>query len=106
MRFICCSLAYSLLHQAVFETRLKDMAMAVPLMCCAADMLTVPSRKQVVLVGHKHSVEFENMLAAAHASYDINKTVSLGFLCLNSQVHLFILLYPSLLRFPKIILLS
>ncbi|KAK6286194.1 hypothetical protein POUND7_012373 [Theobroma cacao] len=60
---------------AVFETRLKDMAMAVPLMCCAADMLCVSSRKQVVLVGHKSSVEFENMLAAAHASYDPNKTV-------------------------------
>ncbi|CAN6693799.1 unnamed protein product [Malus baccata var. baccata] len=60
---------------AVFETRLKDMAMAVPLMCCAADMLAVPSRKQVVLVGRKHSAEFENMLAAAHASYDTNKTV-------------------------------
>ncbi|KAL4361833.1 hypothetical protein GQ457_04G028630 [Hibiscus cannabinus] len=60
---------------AVFESRLKEMAMAVPLMCCAADMLTVPSRKQVVLVGHKHSGEFENMLAAAHASYDPNKTV-------------------------------
>ncbi|KAE8693748.1 spermatoproteinsis-associated protein 20-like isoform X2 [Hibiscus syriacus] len=60
---------------AVFESRLKEMAMAVPLMCCAADMLTVPSRKQVVLVGHKLSEEFENMLAAAHALYDLNKTV-------------------------------
>ncbi|KAF5931342.1 hypothetical protein HYC85_032215 [Camellia sinensis] len=60
---------------AVFETRLKDMAMAVPLMCCGADMLSVPSRKQVVLVGQKSSVEFEKMLAAAHASYDPNKTV-------------------------------
>ncbi|KAG8477663.1 hypothetical protein CXB51_027700 [Gossypium anomalum] len=60
---------------AVFESRLKEMAMAVPLMCCAADMLSVPSRKQVVLVGHKPSEEFENMLAAAHASYDPNKTV-------------------------------
>lgn len=60
---------------AVFESRLKDMAMAVPLMCCAADMVTVPSRKQVVLVGHKPSIEFENMLVAAHASYDPNKTV-------------------------------
>ncbi|KAL6210429.1 hypothetical protein ACLB2K_015661 [Fragaria x ananassa] len=59
---------------AVFEKRLKDMAMAVPLMCCAADMLTVPSRKQVVLVGQR-SDEFETMLAAAHASYDTNKTV-------------------------------
>ena len=62
--------------QAVFETRLKDMAMAVPLMCCAADMLSVPSGKQVVLVGRKPSVEFENMFAAAHASYDPNKTVN------------------------------
>lgn len=62
--------------QAVFEKRLKDAAVAVPLMCCAADMLTVPSRKQVVLVGHKASVEFENMLAAAHAAYEPNKTVS------------------------------
>ncbi|KAF3436401.1 hypothetical protein FNV43_RR23493 [Rhamnella rubrinervis] len=60
---------------AVFKTRLKDMAMAVPLMCCAADMLSVPSRKQVVLVGHKPSLEFEDMLSAAHALYDPNKTV-------------------------------
>lgn len=52
------------------------MAMAVPLMCCAADMLAVPSRRQVVLVGHKPSSEFENMLVAAHALYDPNKTVS------------------------------
>lgn len=62
--------------QAVFEKRLEEMAMAVPLMCCAADMLSVPSRKQVVLVGPKSSLEFENMLAAAHSSYDPNKNVS------------------------------
>lgn len=62
--------------QAVFETRLKDMAMAVPLMCCAADLISVPSRKQVVLVGHRESSEFDNMLAAAHALYDPNRTVS------------------------------
>ncbi|KAM7501270.1 hypothetical protein LguiB_000174 [Lonicera macranthoides] len=60
---------------AVFEARLKNMAMAVPLMCCAADMLSVPSRKQVVLVGHKSSVQFEGMLVAAHASYETNRTV-------------------------------
>uniref|UniRef100_A0A2P2LKT5 Spermatogenesis-associated protein 20-like TRX domain-containing protein n=1 Tax=Rhizophora mucronata TaxID=61149 RepID=A0A2P2LKT5_RHIMU len=60
---------------AVFETRLKDMAMAVPLMCCAADMISVHSRKQVVLVGQKPSLEFDSMLAAAHSSYDPNKTV-------------------------------
>ncbi|KAK3041455.1 hypothetical protein RJ639_000432, partial [Escallonia herrerae] len=59
----------------VFKKRLEDAAIAVPLMCCAADMLSVPSRKQVVLVGHKPSVELEDMLAAAHASYDPNRTV-------------------------------
>ncbi|XP_038876725.1 spermatogenesis-associated protein 20 [Benincasa hispida] len=60
---------------AVFEKRLKDMAVAVPLMCCAADMFSIPSRKQVVLVGHKNSAQFETILAAAHASYDPNRTV-------------------------------
>lgn len=74
------SLSYALLRltfsQAVFEKRLKETAMAVPLMCCGADMLAVPSRKQVVVVGHKSSPEFDSMLAAAHASYDPNRTVS------------------------------
>ncbi|XP_012082694.1 spermatogenesis-associated protein 20 isoform X2 [Jatropha curcas] len=60
---------------AVFERRLNEMAMAVPLMCCAADMFSVPHQKQVVLVGHKPSSEFDNMLAAAHASYDPNRRV-------------------------------
>lgn len=50
--------------------------MAVPLMCCAADMLSVPSRKQIVLIGHKPSEEFEEMIAAAHALYEPNRTVS------------------------------
>ena len=49
--------------------------MAVPLMCCAADMLSIPSRKQIVLIGHKPSEEFEEMVAAAHALYDPNRTV-------------------------------
>ncbi|XBI68060.1 hypothetical protein VPH35_047320 [Triticum aestivum] len=60
---------------AVFETRLKELGIALPLMCCAADMLTVPSRKQVVLVGNKASPEFQDMVAAAFSSYDPNRTV-------------------------------
>ncbi|KAI5680403.1 hypothetical protein M9H77_01630 [Catharanthus roseus] len=60
---------------AVFEKRLKDAAIAVPLMCCAADMLSVPSRKHVVVIGKKPSTKLDNMLAAAHASYDPNRTV-------------------------------
>lgn len=51
------------------------MAVAVPLMCCAADMISVPWRKQVVLVGSKSSAEFNNMLSAAQSVYDPNKTV-------------------------------
>ncbi|URD82176.1 spermatogenesis-associated protein [Musa troglodytarum] len=60
---------------AVFETRLKDQGIAVPLMCCAVDMLAVPSRKQVVLVGDKASAEFDDMVVAVFASYDPNRTV-------------------------------
>ncbi|CAN0897995.1 Spermatogenesis-associated protein 20 [Linum grandiflorum] len=60
---------------SVFEARLKDMAVAVPLMCCAADMAFEDHQKQVVLVGRKHSGEFDSMLAATHASFNPNKTV-------------------------------
>ncbi|KAL6505018.1 hypothetical protein OROGR_024835 [Orobanche gracilis] len=60
---------------AVFEKRLKEAPVAVPLMCCGADMLFVPSRKQVVIVGNKSSLLFDHMLAAAHKSYDPNRTV-------------------------------
>uniref|UniRef100_A0A7N0ZW39 Spermatogenesis-associated protein 20-like TRX domain-containing protein n=2 Tax=Kalanchoe fedtschenkoi TaxID=63787 RepID=A0A7N0ZW39_KALFE len=60
---------------AVFETRLKDAAVAVPLMCCAADMLFVPSHKQIVLVGQKTSRDFSTMLAEVHATFEPNKTV-------------------------------
>ncbi|CAH2071820.1 unnamed protein product [Thlaspi arvense] len=60
---------------AVFELRLRELAVAVPLMCCAADMISVPSRKQVVLVGSNSSVELNNMLSTAHSVYDPNKTV-------------------------------
>ncbi|ONM34772.1 hypothetical protein ZEAMMB73_Zm00001d042191 [Zea mays] len=44
-------------------------------MCCAADMLSVPSRKQVVIVGQKGSEEFQDMVAATFSSYDPNRTV-------------------------------
>lgn len=60
---------------AVFETRLRQLSIALPLMCCAADMLSVPSRKQVVIVGQKGSEEFQDMVAATFSSYDPNRTV-------------------------------
>ncbi|KAG8054039.1 hypothetical protein GUJ93_ZPchr0001g30377 [Zizania palustris] len=61
--------------RAVFQTRLRELSIALPLMCCAADMLTVPSRKQVVLVGNKESPEFHDMVVAAFSTYDPNRTV-------------------------------
>ncbi|KAL8192031.1 hypothetical protein R6Q57_028152 [Mikania cordata] len=60
---------------SVFEKRLKEAPVAVPLMCCAADMLAIPSKKQVVLVGKKPSPKMEHMLVSVHASYDPNKIV-------------------------------
>lgn len=63
--------------KAVFEKRLKEQIIAVPLMCCAADMLSEPCRKQVVLAGDKSSSEFDAMVAAVHAFYDPNRMVSL-----------------------------
>ncbi|KAJ3676181.1 hypothetical protein LUZ60_003593 [Juncus effusus] len=60
---------------AVFETRLTEQSVAVPLMCCAADMLSNPSRKQVVLVGVKDSTQFKEVLMTSFASYDYNRTV-------------------------------
>ncbi|KAH7676738.1 Spermatogenesis-associated protein 20 [Dioscorea alata] len=62
---------------AVFEKRLKEQIIAVPLMCCAADMLSQPCRKQVVLAGDKSSAEFDAMVAAVHAFYDPNRMVIL-----------------------------
>lgn len=45
------------------------------MMCLAADIFAIPWRKQIVLVGPKHSAEFWRMIAAAHAAYEPNKTV-------------------------------
>lgn len=42
---------------------------------CGADMLWVPSRKQLVIAGQKASQEFDRMLAAAHKSQNPNRTV-------------------------------
>ncbi|XP_020108373.1 spermatogenesis-associated protein 20 [Ananas comosus] len=60
---------------AVFEGRLTSQSVAVPLMCCAADMLHAPLRKQIVLVGDKASPEYQSMVAAIFASYDPNRSV-------------------------------
>ncbi|KAG0483455.1 hypothetical protein HPP92_011539 [Vanilla planifolia] len=60
---------------AVFEKRLKEQSMALPLMCCAADMLAVPSWQQVVLVGDKSSMEFKEMVGVVYATYCPTRSV-------------------------------
>ncbi|KAK8947138.1 hypothetical protein KSP39_PZI007372 [Platanthera zijinensis] len=60
---------------AVFENRFTEQSIAVPLMCCAADMFAVPSRRQVVLVGDKCSKEFKDMISIVYSSYDPFRTV-------------------------------
>ena len=110
-QLICLCLLFAIVaSQAVFETRLRQLSIALPLMCCAADMLSVPSRKQVVLVGEKGSAEFQDMVAATFSSYDPNRTVSddrsevklFHFGCLLSANHAYILghsIFPCPSRF-------
>lgn len=60
---------------AVFEKRLMEQSLAVPLMCCAADMFAVPSRRQIVLVGDKSSKEIKEMVSIVYQSYDPFRSV-------------------------------
>ncbi|XP_078444935.1 catalytics isoform X2 [Wolffia australiana] len=60
---------------AVFEDRLKERSIALPLMCCAADMLAVSSQKQVVIAGSNASAEFQDMISTIFSSYDPNRRV-------------------------------
>lgn len=78
--------------QAVFESRLREQSVAVPLMCCAADMLAAPSRKQVVIAGNKASPEFNGMVSVVYSSYDPNRRVSTLF----TWSSFFIFFSPSL----------
>jgi len=62
---------------------MKEVAMAVPLLCCAVDVLNVPSKRQVVVAGPRYAPDTDALLAASHATFDPDKVVSV--------VHLFIL---------------
>jgi hypothetical protein len=57
--------------------------MAVPLLCCAVDVLNVPSKRQVIVAGPRYAPDTDALLAASHATFDPDKVVSV--------VHLFIL---------------
>jgi hypothetical protein len=62
---------------------MKEVAMAVPLLCCAVDVLNVPSKRQVIVAGPRYAPDTDALLAASHATFDPDKVVSV--------VHLFIL---------------
>ena len=65
------------LLQAVYEHRVKEVAMAVPLLCCAFDVLNIPSKRQVIVVGVRNASDTDALLTACHAPFDPDKTVSL-----------------------------
>ncbi|KAJ7560493.1 hypothetical protein O6H91_04G132100 [Diphasiastrum complanatum] len=60
---------------AVFEKRVKEMAIAVPLMCCAYDLLSIPSKRQVLIAGPKHSRDFDALVTASHMPFDPDKVI-------------------------------
>lgn len=62
--------------QAVYEQRVKEVAMAVPLLCCAFDLYNVPSKRQVIVAGTRNSPDAEALVTSCHANFDPDKTVS------------------------------
>lgn len=62
--------------QAVYEQRVKEVAMAVPLLCCAFDLYNLASKRQVIVAGTRNSGDTEALMTACHANFDPDKTVS------------------------------
>ncbi|XP_002994074.2 spermatogenesis-associated protein 20 isoform X2 [Selaginella moellendorffii] len=60
---------------AVFEGKVKELAMAVPLMCCAYDVLAVPSKRQILVAGAKTSGEFDALVTTSHLFFDPDSTI-------------------------------
>ncbi|KAH9531464.1 hypothetical protein CY35_19G039700 [Sphagnum magellanicum] len=60
---------------AVYESRMKEVAMAVPLLCCAVDVLNVPSKRQVIVAGPRYAPDTDALLAASHATFDPDKVI-------------------------------
>jgi hypothetical protein len=54
----------------------KEVAMAVPLLCCAFDLYNLPSKRQVIVAGTRNSSDAEALMTACHANFDPDKAVS------------------------------
>jgi hypothetical protein len=55
---------------------MKELPVAIPMMCCAADLLGTHPKRQIVLVGHRESPKFQALIDACHALYDPDRVVS------------------------------
>lgn len=62
--------------QAVYEQRVKEVAMAVPLLCCAFDSFNVAAKRQIIIAGARNAPDSEALMTACHAPFDPDKTVS------------------------------
>ncbi|CAM6089523.1 unnamed protein product [Calypogeia fissa] len=60
---------------SVFEPRVREVAMAVPLMCCAFDLFAGPSKRQIVIAGVKQAPDTEALVNAAYSTYDPDKII-------------------------------
>lgn len=71
---ICLNL-FRFSFQAVFEGRIKDVALAVPLLCCAFDTFRTASKRQIIIAGGKDAADTQKLVAVCHSFYDPDKTV-------------------------------
>ncbi|KAG6547746.1 hypothetical protein Mapa_010559 [Marchantia paleacea] len=60
---------------SVFEAKVREVAMAIPLMCCAFDSFAGPSKRQIVIAGVKHAPDTDALVTAAHSAYDPDKII-------------------------------
>lgn len=88
-------IVYDFCMQAVYEQRVKEVAMAVPLLCCAFDSFNVAAKRQIIIAGARNAPDSEALLTACHAPFDPDKTVSTQ----NRNCFSSFFLQPSLLSF-------
>lgn len=62
-------------RQAVYEQRVKEVAMAVPLLCCAFDTFSVAAKRQIIIAGVRNSPDTDALMTACHAPFDPDKNV-------------------------------
>jgi hypothetical protein len=54
----------------------KEVAMAVPLLCCAFDSFNVAAKRQIIIAGARDTPDSQSLMTACHAAFDPDKSVS------------------------------